>query len=225
VEKSKPANWLGIKETPRPAEDGDFFPTHPGITLALLQHELFPGTVWEPACGQGDISRVLEEQGYQVHSTDLFHRGYGLSRFDFFGFSEMPICCESLITNPPFKTVDRLGNKRTTTDWINHIGFLSDNWKMCKLQKAALLLKTTAVAGKKRSVALKRAGFCRLLQFRGRLQFEKEKLPGDNGPQGMMEFAWFIFERGFQGEPSIRWIDEINPNQPCLPWGDDDDDT
>jgi len=39
--------------------------------------ESFEGQIWEPACGDGAISRVLEAAGYQVISTDLIDRGYG----------------------------------------------------------------------------------------------------------------------------------------------------
>lgn len=33
--------------------------------------------VWECACGEGHISKVLESHGYDVVSTDLVYRGYG----------------------------------------------------------------------------------------------------------------------------------------------------
>jgi len=39
--------------------------------------------VWEPACGDGRMSRVLEWHGYDVHSTDLRpHSGYGKAYTD-----------------------------------------------------------------------------------------------------------------------------------------------
>src|SRR3546814_8432653 len=55
----------------------DFYPSPRSATLALLSVERFEGTIWEPACGNGAISRVLEEQGHEVVSTDLIDRGYG----------------------------------------------------------------------------------------------------------------------------------------------------
>jgi len=33
--------------------------------------------VWEPSCGMGHLSRVLENHGHLVLSTDLVNRGYG----------------------------------------------------------------------------------------------------------------------------------------------------
>ena len=37
----------------------DFYPTPPEATRALLDVESFYDTVWEPACGDGAISKEL----------------------------------------------------------------------------------------------------------------------------------------------------------------------
>ena len=49
----------------------EFYPTPPEATLALLSVERFEGAIWEPACGQGHISKVIETAGHTVVSTDL----------------------------------------------------------------------------------------------------------------------------------------------------------
>jgi len=38
----------------------EFYPTPPEATRALLSVECFEGDIWEPACGDGAISKVLE---------------------------------------------------------------------------------------------------------------------------------------------------------------------
>ena len=43
----------------------------------------FRGDIYEPCCGQGHISKVLIENGYNVFSSDLVDRGYGTPRIDF----------------------------------------------------------------------------------------------------------------------------------------------
>jgi hypothetical protein len=53
----------------------DFFPTPPWATFALIENETFSGEIWECACGDGTMSRVLEETGQAVRSTDLYDRG------------------------------------------------------------------------------------------------------------------------------------------------------
>jgi hypothetical protein len=61
----------------------DFFPTPAWATHALLENERFEGEVWECACGDGAMSRVLESRALPVISSDLYERGYGESGRDF----------------------------------------------------------------------------------------------------------------------------------------------
>jgi hypothetical protein len=41
----------------------DFFRTPEWATHALIDNETFVGEIWEPACGDGAIARVLEQAG------------------------------------------------------------------------------------------------------------------------------------------------------------------
>ena len=47
-------NFAGV------AKSHNFYPTPPEATRALLSVETFDGPIWEPACGQGHIAKVLE---------------------------------------------------------------------------------------------------------------------------------------------------------------------
>ena len=49
----------------------DYYATPFVATDALLSVEDFVGSIWEPCCGEGHISRRLEEFGYDVESTDF----------------------------------------------------------------------------------------------------------------------------------------------------------
>src|SRR6266550_9122448 len=51
----------------------DFFPTPRWATFALIENEKFNGEIWECACGDGTMSRVLEETGQPVRSTVETH--------------------------------------------------------------------------------------------------------------------------------------------------------
>lgn len=56
-------------------KDADFWPTPDWATAdwataAVLDRENLPGRVWEPACGDGAMARVLEGRGYRVEATD-----------------------------------------------------------------------------------------------------------------------------------------------------------
>src|ERR1700743_4015230 len=77
----------------------DFFPTPAWATFALIDNEKFEGDIWECACGDGAMSRVLEETGNAVFSTDLYERGFGESGHDFLAeMRTMP----NIVTNPPY---------------------------------------------------------------------------------------------------------------------------
>lgn len=80
----------------------EFYPTPPEATRALLSVESFEGDIWEPACGDGAISKVFEAAGYQVVSTDLIDRGYGVGGHNFLK-SDKPLA-KNIITNPPYGT-------------------------------------------------------------------------------------------------------------------------
>ena len=58
-------------------EANDYYATDPIAIELLLDKEKFSDNVWECACGEGHLSKVLEEHGHQVYSTDLIDRGYG----------------------------------------------------------------------------------------------------------------------------------------------------
>ena len=61
----------------------DWYPTPPAATKALLDVEGFGHEVWEPACGDGAISKLLDEWGFRSISTDLNDYSYGKSGVDF----------------------------------------------------------------------------------------------------------------------------------------------
>src|SRR5690349_25024531 len=76
----------------------DFFPTPAWATHALLESERFEHEIWECACGNGAMSRVLHTMGLPVLNSDLYERGYGESGHDFLTSAR---CAENIVTNPP----------------------------------------------------------------------------------------------------------------------------
>lgn len=75
---------------------GDCYYTPTWVTEALLSVEVFPNEIWEPACGDGHMARVLSEYANRVaiEATDLPN--------DFLMFDRIPDYVESIITNPPY---------------------------------------------------------------------------------------------------------------------------
>lgn len=95
----------------------DFYPTPPEAVRALLSVEHFDGPIWEPACGDGAISKELERHGHSVVSTDLIDRGYGEAGCDFLSASSVTrIMLEhddirNVVTNPPYSYKPGIGDK------------------------------------------------------------------------------------------------------------------
>ena len=91
----------GFKPTTKRSADlggPDFFPTPRWATFALIDNEKFKGDIWESACGDGSMSKVLEQTGCKVRSTDLFERGYGEAGHDFLKATRR---AGNIVTNPP----------------------------------------------------------------------------------------------------------------------------
>jgi predicted RNA methylase len=133
--------WMGAPPLPyRP--DGrihpsraafEFYPTPPEATRALLSVEAFDGNVWEPACGRGHISKVLEAAGVPVVSTDLVQRDFGQGGVDF--FRETVSRGKHIVTNPPY-------GRGLADDFVKHA------LELCAITdgKVAMLLNLSSLA-------------------------------------------------------------------------------
>src|SRR3954452_14055347 len=84
-------------------EGPDYFPTPRWATFALIDNEKFAGDIWECACGDGAMSRVLAQTGSATPSSDLFDRGYGEIGIDFVS-AHRPM--DNIITNPPYNSAE-----------------------------------------------------------------------------------------------------------------------
>src|SRR5690348_14467438 len=113
-------------------EGPDFFRTPAWATHALIDNEKFEGDIWESACGDGAMSRVLAETGLPVKSTDLYDRGYGESGFDFL---QPTWSSDNIITNPPYNCAE---------------GFVSSGLSHAR-RKFALLLRLAFLEGANRA--------------------------------------------------------------------------
>ena len=60
----------------------DYYATHPDSTKALLGVEKIIYPALEPACGEGHISKLIEDP--LLVSTDLVYRGYGGEKNNYF---------------------------------------------------------------------------------------------------------------------------------------------
>jgi hypothetical protein len=167
----------------------DFYPTPPEATTSLITREPFIGSIWEPACGDGAISKVLVEKGYDVYSSDIEDRGYG-DKYDFLAVDKN---VDNIVTNPPFKLA---------LEFLQHAKTQSN-------KKIALFLKTIFLEGITRYEMFQDKEFplkC-MYQFCRRVKLQKSgTLDTKNG--GMIAFAWFVWDKEYVGKPYIEWISE-----------------
>lgn len=163
----------------------DFYPTPPEAVEALLRVETFTGTMWEPACGDGAICKVLEAHGHKVLATDLIDRGWGESPHDFL---TSPYTADNIITNPPFTLAEqfvKLSLERSTG-------------------KVAILGKLAFLEGAKRRKMFESTPMKKVHVFSKRITMWRN---GEAKPSSsMMAFAWYVWEHGYTGEPTVGWI-------------------
>ena len=164
----------------------DFYPTPSIATDALLRKQKFIGTIWECACGDGAMSKIMEMNGHNVISTDLVDRGYGESGVDFLlDRRRVP----NIVTNPPFNLA---------TEFILHALDLAED-------KVAMLSKISFLEGVKRKELLySTQKLQKVLIFSRRLPFKKKST--DSKSNGLMAFAWFIFDVNYEGEATLDWV-------------------
>lgn len=194
----------------------DFYPTDPRAVYPLLAREEFPGIIWEPACGDGAIVEAIYRyegrKGYLlkgVYCSDIYDYGIGCVISDFFEYTVSDLKglnrinykmygekIECIITNPPYLIKHSKLGRVAVEQWVQHAHNLG-------IKKHAWLLKTTALAGKKRSVIFQECGLKTVYQFRERLDMMDGK---KKTQKSMIDFAWFVFENGYVGDPVVKWI-------------------
>lgn len=166
----------------------DFYSTDPIAVDYLLQYETFNHNIWEPACGTGNISKRLEDYGYNVLSTDIIDRGFGGGRIDFLQCHK-PFKGD-IITNPPF-------NK--SMEFVTKALELSD-------RKVAMFLKLQFLETKKRyDHIFKDKPLARVYVFVKRIRCFRNDVW--NNDTSAVAYAWFIWDKEYSGETRIRWID------------------
>ena len=169
-------------------ERDDFYPTPPKATKALLSVESFEGGIWEPACGDGAISKVLEEAGYSVLSTDLVDRGYGQGGIDF--LLDYQTAADNIVTNPPFKFAEQ---------FVRHALGRSR-------RKVAILDRLAWLEGKARKRLYAESPIARVWVFSERVPMLRGGDQMMAGGGGMIAFAWYVWEHGYTGKPTLGWL-------------------
>lgn len=179
-------------------EANDYYATEPKALELLLDRESFAPYVWECACGGGHLSEVLKSRGYRVKSSDIIDRGYeGTELLDFLSVRKEDVALDAwrdIITNPPYKYAK---------EFVEHALNIS-----MKGTKVAMFLKVQFLEGKARRELFRKYPPKVVYVASGRLlcakngEFEKMRKGGGSA----VAYAWFVWEKGFKGDPVIKWI-------------------
>jgi hypothetical protein len=165
----------------------DFFPTPRWATFALIDNETFKGEIWECACGDGSMSRVLAETGQPIRSTDLYDRGYGTPGVDFLAVQSE---ADNIVTNPPFNSAE---------------GFVVSGLRQAKYKLALLLRLAFLEGGNRGKTIFTNSPPSRVWVFSERITF----YPSGAEPKGSgtTAYAWFVWDKQAPaGGTELKWL-------------------
>lgn len=182
--------------TDKERQNDDYYATDPKALKIFLDSIKNDGiilhkNIWECSCGEGHLSRVLEEQGYITINTDIVDRGYNnnFKQLDFLKINT--IFDGDILTNPPYKYAK---------EFVEHSLELIKDGYYC-----VMFLKIQFLEGQSRLKLFKKNppkyvyvnSARQICAMNGR--FDKYKSTA-------ICYCWFVWQKGFKGESVIRWI-------------------
>ena len=171
----------------------DYYATDPKALDLLFKEELFDINIWEPACGEGHLSkRMTEFYLMNVYSSDLIDRGYGEVR-DFLSIENLEWNGD-IITNPPYKYAQE---------------FIEKSMQIIpEGNKIAMFLKLQFLEGKKRKQMFRIHPPKTIYVSSSRIQCAKnaEFARMKKGGGSAIAYCWYVWEKGYKGDTIIKWI-------------------
>jgi hypothetical protein len=167
-------------------EGPDFYPTPKWATHVLADNENFDGDIWECACGDGAMSNILLEKGYDVTSSDLYDRGYGTAGVDFLKENRV---VDNIITNPPFHSAEA----------FVHAGLRQTRKKVALLLRLAFLES----AGRQKTI-FSETPPSTVWIFSERITFYPSGSVRKGS--GTTAYAWFVWDHEHHGPTELNWL-------------------
>lgn len=175
--------------------DFDYYATDPIAAELLLSVEPDLNNIWECACGEGHLAKVFDKHNKLGKASDLVNRGYGTQEDFlnnlFINFNTDFQWGGDIVTNPPYKYAKEFV--------LQALKIIAENKKVC------MFLKLTFLEGKDRKKMFKKYPPKTIYVCSGRI---KCALNGDFDATGSSAacYAWFVWQKGFKGKPTIEWI-------------------
>lgn len=168
----------------------DYYGTDPRSVEALLKREAFCEEIWEPCAGRHNISDTLKKHSYIVKESDIFGYGKDHEIVDFLEYKG--VWKGDIVTNPPYSQAADFVVKSLEVVGEGH--------------KVAMFLRTAFLEGQSRYGRIYKENPPKTVYV-----FSKRQVCSkiDDFTEGSaVSYAWFVWEKGFRGDPIIRWIPE-----------------
>ncbi len=198
---NKKHTWTQGAITRTAAKDGpDFYRTWPAATRAICRLENLSevGAIWEPACGDGAMSRVMIAEGcHVVVSSDLYGRGYGIAPLDFLKNpippSQLELRIPAVVTNPPFNLIEPFINRALEV----------------ATKRVVMLGRLAFLEGIKRGPWFRESALTRVWVSSRRIPMGRYEDEMVGNLATMMAFAWYVWDLEFPVSmtPMIDWFD------------------
>lgn len=174
----------------------DWYVEQPWIWERLTERENLSGGVWDPACGEGRVVKVMRRRGITVFGSDIKQRnGFKSLRLDFlkpeFEHTAIASAVDTIACNPPYRLA---------------LKFVERALELAQV-RVAMILPANFDRGDERSRWLERTPLFRIYNITPRPSMP----PGDskeakNPSGGITDYSVFVWLRGFDGEPTVRWL-------------------
>lgn len=177
----------------------DAYYTEHWVTRALVKYlpaYVRDGHVWEPAAGRGDITRVLQEAGIAVSSSDLYPQAPCIKTQDFFT-AETTQRVDAIITNPPFGKLE--GSKKPLSELFTRKALTQADFV------AMLLRSEFNHGGKYRDLFTAQNYFAFEIVLTSRPRWDDwwNGKPPKAAPRH--NFSWFVWDKLWQGPSTQYW--------------------
>ena len=172
------------RESERP--ENDFYQTPKCLTWELLNTGELNGckTILEPCVGEGAISNILIQRGFNVTGRDI------KTGNDFLLDDYSSEHYDAVVTNPPFcKWNEFVLKAKTVADKVIVIG------------------QTNYFGTHERNVSGLWKSLKRIYVFDRKVAYDSEFREDGKVNCGCLTSGWFVFENGFDGNPTLKIID------------------
>mgnify|MGYP003291265784 CR=1 FL=1 len=177
--------------TDKERQSEDYYATDSSAIDKLLSTGIkLSNRLLEPACGEGHLSKVLENRGYQVFSSDLVDRGFGKVQ-DFLNYENQNQLSVDILTNPPYNKAQEFVEKA--------LDVIQDGYYV------VMFLKIQFLEGKERRKLFDKyppkyiyVNSARQICY----------LNGDMSKKMSSAtcYCWYIWEKGYNGDTIIKWF-------------------